>query len=98
VGDGLRVGVGEGLAVGVACATCFGPTTAVQATTTAMIRTTAAAARAINPLGARANIGRHDTRYMQTRELTVQTGGQRGVYDLTDACAGFLDDVAHRAD
>jgi len=31
---------------------------------------------------------------MQSREVTVQTGGERGVHDLTDACAAFLDDVA----
>ena len=31
---------------------------------------------------------------MQSREVTVQTGGRRGLYDLTDACARFLDGVA----
>lgn len=31
---------------------------------------------------------------MQSREVTVQTGGRRGLYDLTDACTQFLDDVA----
>jgi len=31
---------------------------------------------------------------MQSREVTVRTGGARGVYDLTDVCAGFLGEVA----
>jgi secondary thiamine-phosphate synthase enzyme len=31
---------------------------------------------------------------MQSREVTVRTGGEQGVYDLTDACTGFLDEVA----
>jgi len=35
---------------------------------------------------------------MQSREVTVRTGGERGVYDLTDACAGFLDQVAGEKD
>jgi secondary thiamine-phosphate synthase enzyme len=35
---------------------------------------------------------------MQSREVNVQTGGERGVYDLTDACVRFLDDVASGRD
>ena len=35
---------------------------------------------------------------MQSREVTVQTGGRRGLYDLTDACSRFLDDVAASQD
>jgi len=35
---------------------------------------------------------------MQSREVTVRTGGRRGVYDLTDACAGFLDEIAEGND
>jgi len=35
---------------------------------------------------------------MQSREVTVRTAGERGVYDLTDACAGFLDEVASQQD
>jgi secondary thiamine-phosphate synthase enzyme len=35
---------------------------------------------------------------MQSREVTVQTGGRRGIYDLTDACARFLDEVASQSD
>jgi secondary thiamine-phosphate synthase enzyme len=35
---------------------------------------------------------------MQSREVTVRTGGERGVYDLTDACAEFLDKVASEQD
>jgi len=31
---------------------------------------------------------------MQSREVTVPTRGKRGVYDLTDACVSFLDEVA----
>jgi secondary thiamine-phosphate synthase enzyme len=31
---------------------------------------------------------------MQSREMSVQSGGKRGVYDLTDVCAAFLKDVA----
>jgi secondary thiamine-phosphate synthase enzyme len=31
---------------------------------------------------------------MESREVVVQTGSARGVYDLTDACAGFLAEVA----
>lgn len=31
---------------------------------------------------------------MDTREVPVQTGSRRGVFDLTDACAGFLSEVA----
>jgi secondary thiamine-phosphate synthase enzyme len=35
---------------------------------------------------------------MQSREVTIQTGGKRGVYDLTDVCAAFLQDVARDQD
>ena len=35
---------------------------------------------------------------MQSREVTVQTGGKRGVYDLTDVCAAFLQEVARDQD
>ena len=35
---------------------------------------------------------------MQSREVTVRTAGERGVYDLTDACAEFLAEVASRQD
>ena len=31
---------------------------------------------------------------MQSTEVTVQTGGRRGLYDLTDDCVRFLSDVA----
>lgn len=31
---------------------------------------------------------------MLTRELTVSTGPQRGLFDLTDACAAFLREAA----
>jgi secondary thiamine-phosphate synthase enzyme len=31
---------------------------------------------------------------MQSHEVSVQTGGRRGIYDLTDSCARFLDEVA----
>jgi secondary thiamine-phosphate synthase enzyme len=99
VGDGLRVGVGEGLGLGVARATGFWADTRLHATTTTISATTTTAARtnvarASRFGGIRANIGRHDTWCMQSREVTVETGGRRGVYDLTDACAGFLDEVS----
>ncbi len=35
---------------------------------------------------------------MQTRELTVHTGRQRGLADLTAACAAFVADVSAGAD
>src|SRR5439155_20980609 len=73
VGDGLSVGIGDGLGVAEACATCFGATTAVQATTTTMSTATATIPRPIQLSRARANIGRHDTRCMQSREVTVRT-------------------------
>jgi secondary thiamine-phosphate synthase enzyme len=31
---------------------------------------------------------------MQTLELTISTGSRRGLHDLTDACAAFLQDAA----
>jgi secondary thiamine-phosphate synthase enzyme len=31
---------------------------------------------------------------METREISVETGGRRGAFDLTDACAAFVRDVA----
>ena len=98
VGDGLRVAVGDGLEVGISPAIGLGAATRVQATTTTMSTATATAPRPIQLSRARANIGRHDTRWMQSREVIVQTDGKRGVYSLTDACAGFLNDVASRRD
>jgi len=35
---------------------------------------------------------------MQSREVTVRTGGERGAYDVTEACAAFLDEVASEQD
>ena len=35
---------------------------------------------------------------METREIAVQTGGRRGVHDLTDACAPFVASVAGGGD
>jgi secondary thiamine-phosphate synthase enzyme len=35
---------------------------------------------------------------METREITVDTGGAPGLVDLTDACARFLGEVAGDAD
>lgn len=93
VGDGLMVGLGDGLGLGVASIGLLAVIT-VQATTTTINTATTTAARPIRRLCAQANIGRHDTRCMQSHEVTVQTGGRRGLYDLTDACARFLSEVA----
>ncbi|MGH2488414.1 MAG: secondary thiamine-phosphate synthase enzyme YjbQ [Candidatus Limnocylindria bacterium] len=35
---------------------------------------------------------------MESREVRIETAGQRGVHDLTDACAGFVTDVAAGGD
>jgi secondary thiamine-phosphate synthase enzyme len=35
---------------------------------------------------------------MDSREIEVRVGSRAGVVDLTDACAAFLDKVAHEAD
>lgn len=35
---------------------------------------------------------------MESREISVQTGGRRGVHDLTDACVTFIASVAGDAD
>ncbi|RPH34205.1 MAG: YjbQ family protein [Chloroflexi bacterium] len=35
---------------------------------------------------------------MESREIPVQTGGRRGVHDLTDACAEFVASVAGGGD
>ena len=98
VGDGLRVGVGLGLGVAGFCATGRGASNWVITKTATTTTASAPTPMPIQRLGARANIGRHDTRCMQSREVTVQTGGRRGVHDLTDACAAFLDDVASEQD
>jgi secondary thiamine-phosphate synthase enzyme len=100
-GDGLSVGLGEG--VGDASATGFLAVTRLHATTaTISTRTTTPArtntGRASRFGGIRANNGRHDTRCMQSREVSVQTGGRRGIYDLTDACAAFLQEIASGQD
>ncbi|MGH2456746.1 MAG: secondary thiamine-phosphate synthase enzyme YjbQ [Candidatus Limnocylindria bacterium] len=31
---------------------------------------------------------------MDSREVQLSTGGRRGIHDLTDACAAFVDEVA----
>jgi secondary thiamine-phosphate synthase enzyme len=35
---------------------------------------------------------------MESRDITVTTGSRRGTFDLTDACARFLAEVAEGAD
>ncbi len=35
---------------------------------------------------------------METREVAIETRNRRGVFDLTDACHGFLSDAAPGAD
>jgi len=35
---------------------------------------------------------------MESREVEVQTGSRRGVFDLTDACAAFVREVARGGD
>lgn len=35
---------------------------------------------------------------METREINVETGGRRGVHDLTDACARFVSEAAAGGD
>ena len=99
VGDGLRVGLGLAAttATGRLAVSRLHPTTmTISAATTTAERTNVARASRFG--GIRANIGRHDTRCMQSREVTVRTAGERGVYDLTDVCAGFLDEVASQQD
>src|SRR4029077_9747438 len=80
-GEGLAVGdavgVGDGLGLGEACAIGFGAISWVNATTATIRRAMATAILPIRRLGARANIGRHDTRCMQSHEVTVETGGRR---------------------
>jgi secondary thiamine-phosphate synthase enzyme len=35
---------------------------------------------------------------MQSRNVTIRTGGRRGLFDLTDACAGFAAEAADGGD
>lgn len=35
---------------------------------------------------------------MDSQEISIETGGRRGAFDLTDACAAFVRDVAHGED